>query len=305
MEQKEAEKEIEITEEDTGLEKAVLVESLAVAETASAIEEPSKDEPEPEQALLPIASGVGHRLKRQKTVKTVVKSEDAGELAEVEAEEAVAETEDGDEYPLAAWRTRTQASKGLGRGGLAAVVLLVIFVPAFIALLFLLYSNTERLDAMRKNLADFNSNAIVTAQNSASTSPETALVQLLNRPNVKVLPLKVENLSPTGQMVFYTDGNALAFSYGNLDPLNPGQMYSIWISTKPAGSSDAAYVRLANLPDDRSTGRAVVVNRAALPSGFNLANFSEIFVTVEPTDQKSDRPTGPRTFSLDLTRLKS
>lgn len=301
MEQKEAELEKEITgaEEETPAE--------TVAAPGQELPGEAEEGPEAEQAFLPMASGIGHRLKRRPAAMPAKAADlDEGE-GEGEAEETDSDAgeADGADYPLAAWRARSQESKGLGRGGLAAVVLLVIFVPTFIFFLFQLYSDTERLDAMRKNLADFNNNEAAAADGaSAPLSAETGLVQLLNRPNAKMFPLKVENLSPTGRFVFYTDGNTLAFTYGNLDSLNPGQIYAVWVSNKPAGSPDATFIRLANLPDNHTTGSALVVNRAALPSSFNLANFSEIIVTIEQVDQKNDKPAGPRAFSLDLSQLK-
>ena len=302
MEQKEAELEKEIT----GAEEATPAGTAAAP--GQKLPEEAAEEPEAEQSLMPMASGIGHRFTRRPTAMPARAADPIEGEGDGEAEETYSEAGEAEpgENPLAAWRTRSPENRGLGRGGLAAVVLLVIFVPLFIFFLFQLYSDTERLDAMRQNLADFNSNAVAAANSSsAPVSAETGLVQLLNRPGAKMYPLKVENLSPTGRFGFYTDGSTLAFTYGNLDTLNPGQIYAIWVSNRPAGSPDASFVRLANLPDNHTTGSALVVSRAALPSNFNLANFSEIVVTVEQVDQKSDKPAGPRAFSLDLSPLKS
>jgi hypothetical protein len=260
---------------------------------------PPEAEPAParEQALLPLASGVGHRLKRRRNAAPLKTGEpdEAGELAH---------PADPADYPLTAWRARTPANRGLGRGGLAAVVLLVIFVPTFVFFLYLLYSNTERIDAIRQNLTDFNESGAVAAA-SGTVSAESNLVQLLNRAGTAMYPLKVENLSPSGRVVLYTNNTTLAFTYGNLDPLDPDQIYTIWLASQPAGSADAAYVRLANLPNNHTGGSALLVNQNALPANFKLANYAEIVVTVEKVDQKNTRPSGPRAFSLDLTQLKS
>lgn len=253
--------------------------------------EDAEEEPEEEQALLPLASGIGHRVKRRPAA-ALAEPDEAGEL------------DDRDhlaEVRLASWRKPSE-SAGLGRGGLAAVVLLLIFVPTFIFLLYQLYDATARIDSMRTNLATFSNS---TPNDSAAVSNETALVLLLNKPNVKLYPLKVENLSPTGRVVFYTNGREMAFSYGNLDPLDPGQMYSFWLSTRSAGAADAVFTRLGNVPDDRTLGRALVVKTTSLPANFNLANYAEISVTIEQSDQSNPKPAGPRAFSLDLTQLKS
>ncbi|MBN9391796.1 MAG: anti-sigma factor [Chloroflexi bacterium] len=274
--------------------------------TSLAPEVPGEDaapeaEPDQEQAqaLLPLASGVGRRLKRRRTnapLKVKEPDEDAaGKLAH---------PHDPEDYPLSAWRARTPDNRGLGRGGLAAVVLLVIFVPTFFFFLYLLYSNTERIDAIRQNLADFNESGAVAAA-SGTVSAENSLVQLLNRAGTQMYPLKVENLSPSGRVVFYTDNNTLAFTYGNLDPLDADQVYTIWLASKPAGSADATYIRLANLPNNHTNAGTTLVNQGALPANFKLANYAEISVTVEKVDQKNDKPSGPRAFSLDLTQRKS
>lgn len=299
MEQKEAELENEISGPPQELSPRP---EVAAGETASAPEPAPK--PEERQALLPLASGVGRRLKRRPAHPVVTpaqgETEDEGEN---EVKEGTGEAEGRDDYPLVAWRGRTPENRGLGRGGLAAVVLLVIFVPLFVFFLYLLYTNTERIDAMRQNLADFNGNGAVAAA-SGTVSAESGLVQMLNRGGVQMYPLKVEDLSPSGRVVFYTDNTTLAFTYGNLDPVDADQVYTIWLSTGPAGSSGASFVRLANLPNNHSTGSALLVNPAALPANFKLANYAEMVVTVEKVDQKNARPEGPRAFSLDLTGLK-
>jgi hypothetical protein len=260
------------------------------------VEATDRPEKEPGQALLPLASGVGRR----------VKGRQAASLAELELEEESsqepaegAEEENPTESPLTAWRPRESA--GLGRGGLAAAVLLLIFVPTIIFLLFQLYDTTGKIDAMQANLTAFSANT----SNDKALTNETALVLLLNKPNVKIYPFKVENLSPTGRVVLYTTGKDLAFTYGNLDPLNAGQLYALWLSTKPAGSAGAVFTRLGVIPDDHSQGAALVVQPASLPANFNLANYAEISVTIEPTDQPGKNPTGPRAFSLDLSQFKS
>lgn len=259
---------------------------------AENLPDPLEEADRPEQALLPLASGVGRRLKRHSAAPLAELEEDSGEEPD-EAEETPAES------PLTTWRPRESA--GLGRGGLAAVVLLLIFVPTVIFLLYQLYATTGQIDAMRANLAAFNSN---TSNDNALTN-ETALALLLNKPNLKIYPFKAENLSPTGRIVLYTTGKELAFTYGNLDPLNAGQLYALWLSNKPAGNAGAVLTRLGVIPNDQSQGRALVVKPASLPANFNLTNYAEISVTVEPTDQPGTKPTGPRAFSLDLTQLKS
>lgn len=266
-----------------------------LAEHDDADAEEVEEEAEQEQALLPLASGIGHRLKRRPSTTVKPKKQD---------EDTAVELADQEDYPVASWRARTSENKGLGRGGLAAVVLLVIFVPTFIFFLYLLYSNTERIDAMRQNLANFNESGAVNAA-SGTVSPQDGLVQLLNRAGTQMYSLKVENLSPTGRVVLYTDNTSLAFTYGNLDPLDPDQIYAVWLSTKPAGSADAAYVRVANLPNNHTSGSAMLVNQNALPANFNLANYAEVIVTIEKADQKNARPAGPRAFSFDLTTRKS
>lgn len=249
-------------------------------------------EPEQAQSLLPLASGIGRRVKRRPATLLAEPEPDAAGEFESQDDQA--------DFPLAGWKKPSESS-GLGRGGLAAVVLLLIFVPTFIFLLYQLYTATGRIDAMRGNLATFSAGN----SNDKAVSNETALVLLLNKPGVKLYSLKVENLSPTGRVVFYTNGREMAFTYGNLDPLNTGQLYTFWLSTKTAGSAEAVFTRLGNIPDDRSLGRALVVKPEALPANFSLANYAEITLTIEQSDQSNPKPAGPRAFSLDLTQLKS
>jgi hypothetical protein len=308
MKQKEAELDQEITgpeetlagtlAEAEGAPSPILVEpgEEAQAEPLSEAAATGRLEKEQGQALLPLASGVGRRVKRRQAspVAGLETEEDSGEEpAEGEEEENPTGS------PLSAWRPRESA--GLGRGGLAAAVLLLIFVPTVIFLLFQLYDTTGKIDAMQANLAAFSANT----SNDKALTNETALVLLLNKPNVKIYPFKIENLSPTGRVVLYTTGKDLAFTYGNLDPLNAGQLYALWLSTKPAGSAGAVFTRLGVIPDDHSQGAALVVQPASLPANFNLANYAEISVTIEPTDQPAKTPTGPRAFSLDLSQFKS
>jgi hypothetical protein len=293
-----ADEETADTEADTGTGEDTVVAAPAQELPEDEAAPEAAPAQEQEQALLPLASGVGHRLKRRRAAPLKTREPDEAEAGEL------VHHHDHEDYPLAAWRARTPDNRGLGRGGLAAVVLLVIFVPTFVFFLYLLYSNTERIDAVRQNLADFNDSGAVAAA-SGTVSAESNLVQLLNRPGAAMYPLKVENLSPSGRVVFYTDNNTLAFTYGNLDTLDPDQIYTVWLSTKPAGSAGAAYVRLANLPNNHTNGSTVIVNQSALPANFKLADYAEIIVTVEKVDQKNDKPSGPRAFSLDLTQHKN
>jgi hypothetical protein len=309
MKRKEAELDQEITGPEetlaatlTGAEEVsgpILVEpgEEAQAEPLSEAAATDRLEKEQGQALLPLASGVGRRVKHHRQAAPVAGLEPEEDSGEEPAEGEEEENPTGS--PLSAWRPRESA--GLGRGGLAAAVLLLIFVPTVIFLLFQLYDTTGKIDAMQANLAAFSANT----SNDKALTNETALVLLLNKPNVKIYPFKVENLSPTGRVVLYTTGKDLAFTYGNLDPLNAGQLYALWLSTKPAGSAGAVFTRLGVIPDDHSQGAALVVQPASLPANFNLANYAEISVTIEPTDQPTKNPTGPRAFSLDLSQFKS
>lgn len=282
MEQKEA----ELDKEHTAPE-----ETPEVLPTGALSEQEEEGQPDSGQDLLPLASGVGRRVRHRP----------AGSLARIDPDSTGVEESDLDsstDLRLAGWGPA--ASTGLARGGLAAVVLLLIFVPTVIFLLYQLYAATERIDAMRDNLATFSNNNT----NENAQTNETALIALLNRPNLKIYPMVVENLSPTGRIVIYTTGKDLALTYGNLDPLSPGQFYAIWLSNKPAGNPEAVFTRLGAIPNDNSQARALVVKPASLPANFNLANYAEVSVTLEPTDQAGNKPVGPRVFSLDLTPLK-
>lgn len=287
-------KEVELAKEQDTPEAEIETPAATLADPAG--EEAGEEEAQPEeesQALLPLASGVGRRVKRRKSTAIAKTGPDAA--GELDDRDHLAEVR------LASWRKPSETTAGLGRGGLAAVALLVIFIPAFIFMLFLLYDATTRIDAVRENLATFNN---TTPNDTSNLTSEQALVQLLNRPNVRMYQLKAENLSPTGRVVFYSTGKDAAFTYGNLDPLDKGQVYSFWLSTRTAGSPDATFVKLGTIPDDRSLGRALVVKPGALPANFNLANYAEVSVTIEQADRSGDKPAGPRAFAIDLTQPK-
>ncbi|HEX2915748.1 MAG TPA: hypothetical protein VH186_33610 [Chloroflexia bacterium] len=193
-------------------------------------------------------------------------------------------------------RMRSKGSGGIGRGGITAIALLVVFLPLVLGLGYLLIDSNNQVESLKRNLEQFNKNSI-----SQSASD---FIALLSDPRTQIVPFKSEDLNPGGRMVLYS-GDRLhwAISYGRLDPLGKDEAYALWLVSKPVNGSGSTYFRMALLPDMGSSGNARLLQENEFPAGFNINSYSELLVTVEKIDKPGDKPSGPRRFSLDLTQI--
>jgi hypothetical protein len=247
-------------------------EDIKLMDEPSAVEEPAAPAQEEERPL-PMASGVGRRKRSP--------------------ERPGLELSTGDESNSS--RPTRQPSK-LGRGGATAIAVLVVFVPLIIGLIYLFYDANTKVDGLQTNLRALNSTT-----NSQSSSD---FAVLLSENNLQILPFKAEDQNPIGKVVLYSAGRLRwAVIYGKLEPLPNGQMYVMWLNRKATPYREQGYERLALMPDVRTGGSFFVLKESDFPPSFLVANYSELVVTIEPVDQSVDKPTGPRRYSLDLSKV--
>ncbi len=230
------------------------------------------------EELLPMASGLGSRRKPPS-------AQPRDGLGRKIAEDDSPESERG---PGSAG-----TSGNIGRGGASAIAMLVIFLPIVIALIYFLFEANARNDQLKAALQTFNQ--------TANAQTEADFATLLSESNLQILPFKSEDNAPFGRVVLYSAGRLKwGFSYGKLDPLPANQSYVMWLLRKATPQRPSGYERLALMPDVRTGGRTFVIRQNDFPPSFLVVNYAELVVTVEPTDQLQNEPTGPRRFSLDL-----
>ncbi len=286
-------------------------------QTENATEVAPRFQPEITQSRL--ASGLGHRSTRTAQIlgrankwfgladdKRVRPPEEPTSAAETEQEPLAAEDEAVDEADLPeetvapgpTWTKGRPVQSGIGRGGVTAIAMLVVFVPLIVLLLYTLYDSTVKLDGLQRTLREFNG--------SLSLSGDAQFVSLLTDPGLQRVPFVAEDRAPNGSMVLYAAGRLRwGISYGRLDPLGPNQAYIIWLESKTKENGQPIYQRLQALPDIRSASRAVVIKESDFPQGFNVQSYTQLLVTVEAADQVVEKPSGPRRFSLNLGAVRA
>lgn len=247
-------------------------EDVKLMDEPSLVEEPASPSLEEEQPL-PMASGVGSRRRS---------------VAQPSPESAA-----GEESNPA--RPARQPGK-IGRGGATAIAALVVFVPVLIGLIYLFYDANSRIDGLQSNLRALNS--------TANSQANADFAVLLSENSLQILPFKAEDQNPVGKVVLYSAGRLRwGFSYGKLEPLASGQMYVMWLNRKATPYREQGYERLALMPDVRTGGSFFVLKESDFPPSFLAVNYSELVVTIEPVNQNVDQPTGPRRYSLDLSKV--
>lgn len=253
------------------------------------------------QPALPLASGIGRR--NTKTAEVIGKAgrwfgltEERERLpdAPVDESDAVA-TQETTTPPEPAARPRN--SKEIGRGGVSAIALLLVFVPLMVFLVYLLQDANNKVSGLERNLREFNL--------SANSNSEAQFVALLSETGMQPYPFKAEDGTNIGRVVLYNAGRLRwAFSYGKLEPLAPGQMYVMWLASKPLSNGSVVIKRLVAMPDVRTGGRAIVLRENDFPPSFNVSEYAELFVTIEPADKVIEQPTGPRRYALNLSQVR-
>jgi hypothetical protein len=192
--------------------------------------------------------------------------------------------------------TTGKSRSGLGRGGAGAIALVLVFIPLVIILFYLLMDANTKIDGFKTNIRAFNG--------MANSSNEADFAVLLSEPNLQIYPFKADDLAPVGKVVLYSAGRLRwGFSYGKLEALPNGQMYVMWLLRKATSNREQGYERLALMPDVRTGGRVFVLKDSDFPPSFLVDNYAELVVTIEPVDQTIVAPTGPRRFSLDLSKV--
>ena len=187
-------------------------------------------------------------------------------------------------------------SKGIGRGGISAIVMLVVFLPIIAFLIFVLLDANNKIDSLQRSLRNF--------QASANPAAQADFAAMLSQPNLQTLPFKTEDGTQMGRFILYSTGNTnWAISYGQLEPLERDQIYGVWLVSKIANKDGPTYVPFITLPDVRTGGNIRMVQQAEFPSGFQVGAYSQVVVTIENLTQLGTTPHGPRRFALDLSQL--
>jgi hypothetical protein len=261
-------------------------QALGTAQNALDIKDADADlyEPEPiNDTHMALASGVGQR--RTRTAQTLGKLNRFFGISDP--------TELVEEEPAAkAARQRRE----LNRGAITSLVLLLVFLPLVALLGFLYYDSLIKLDNVQQNAGQ---SALV-----ANTSSDTVrLITAINDSRLQILPFKAEDNSPGRFSLLSTGNYRWIITYGKQEPLNK-QVYVVWITFKPTPGQAAGNFKMATLPDVRGSTGYYFLQEKDFPASFDVAFFSEVFVTVEPVNQDIKQPTGPRRYALDLASVR-
>ena len=198
--------------------------------------------------------------------------------------------------PVAAVSAKRR-SDGIGRGGVSAIVLLLVFLPLVGFLAYFWLSTSSSVSSLQYTLKNF--------QASANSGIESDFAALISTPNLQVLHFKNEDGGTDGQVILFNGGRLKwAFSYGRLAPLTQGQMYVMWLGSKSDNGAAPTYSAFLTLPDVRTGGALRVMNDTDFPASFQASFYSELIITVESASQPVSAPNGIRLFSLDLSQVK-
>ncbi len=191
---------------------------------------------------------------------------------------------------------RKVRSGGLGRGGVSALVLLLVFLPIIGILSYLLLDSNNKVESLQYNLKGFQSNA--------NPNAEADFAALLGSPNLQILPFKSEDGSPFGRVILFSAGRLnWGFSYGRLEPLAPNQAYVMWLQQKSTTANVPPYRAFLVLPDVRTGGALRLVQQNEFPSSFRPSAYAALVITVESVTDSVSAPKGPRRFTLDLSEV--
>lgn len=263
---------------------------LTQGKTTETPESDSEASEKPETHL-PLASGVGQRS--TKTAQTLGKMNRwfgvADDTSQQAAEPAVVES-------ASPTRSPEKTRRELNRGIVTSLVLLLIFIPLAGTLAFLYYDASLKVSALERNLKNF--------EQVNAPSEMSQFIAILSEDRVQSKSFKNEDGSTAGKFILYVASRLRwAISYGKLEPLENNQMYVVWLIPKTKPNEAERYVRLVVLRDLKSGGGSVVIRESDFPLNFDIVNYTELIVTVEPLDQEQKTPTGPRRFSLDLAQF--
>jgi hypothetical protein len=255
--------------------------ALEVKDADADLEEPNPDTDE--DTHMALASGVGQR--RTRTAQTF------GKLNRFFGIGDPYQTADEDPDAKAARQRRE-----LNRGAVTALVLLLVFLPLVTLLGFLYYDSLIKLNNVQQNAGQ--------SAPVANTSSDTVrLITAINDRRLQILQFKAEDNSP-GQFSLLSTGNyRWIITYGKQEPLN-NQVYVVWITFKQTPGQAAGDFKMATLPDVRGSTGYYFFQEKDFPASFDVAFFTELFVTVEPANQDIKQPTGPRRYSLDLSQVR-
>lgn len=246
------------------------------------------------ESNMPLASGVGQRS--TKTAQTLGKMNRWFGVADDSKPTIVEEPTAPEPETTTTSSPAGKSRRELNRGIITSLVLLLIFIPLAGTLAYLYYDASLKVSALERNLKNFEQ---VNAPGEVSQ-----FITILSEERVQSKSFKNEDGSPVGKFILYVAGRLRwAISYGKLEPLENNQMYVVWLIPKTKPNEAERYVRLVVLRDLKSGGGSVVLRESDFPLNFDIINYAELTVTVEPLDQEPKAPTGPRRFSLDLSQF--